>query len=374
MLFGVIGVAAILTIIRISLPINGSGPVSAGKASLNGAESGRTINNRTYRATLPPSGAASIQLTRSKYNSMPLVDMNDRGDYLFLAASPSSPAPRQYIHIFNGKSVKSEVVAASTRWMLTSSGKIISRTATGRVSPFLTGRLGGTQNFWPYNELRFMSRFDEDGSSFGIQFIMRNRTHSFAFERFGTDAKNEILYQSARELQYIERSDNNTFWVREATDAKSINANLVRLSQGKSETVTLPQGYSAVERMAQTGEKVAGTFGNITSDQPIRSFVKVGNDWKELPIPPGYVFSYVQKIFTNGLILGFVTDASRDVARPVVWDGDKVAELEKLPSWPKNGTYSVITNATRRGDIYVRTVLNTSSGASESYLMHVSKN
>jgi hypothetical protein len=328
------------------------------------------LPKQTYRPIIEPKSIFTPKLTRSIYNYMPLVDMNDRGDYLFLK-SPSGADYREFVHIYQGKSVDSERLKGSTRWALTKSGNILKR--IDQLVPPQGSRMSNGYVGWAYNDIRFFRRFTDDGSSIYINSYLRHKrlTSRLVKEKIGV--KTKVFYTSAYPLSLLEIDDKDSMWIKETLDPKtSNNDQLVRISESKSEKVALPTGYHSVERVVVGGNVVAATFGNIVGDQPIRSFVKSGaTSWRELPIPPKHMFSYVQKILNNGLILGFVTDENRENMHQVVWKGDSVAILNDHPSWPKMGLFSFVTRATKRGDIYVRNVLNTESGSSENYLLNV---
>ena len=241
--------------------------------------------------------------------------------------------------------------------------------------PFGFGRMmGGNMGNWPFNEIRFMSRFDDAGSTLGITYQSVKRKHFYALQKENRVTAPDVFYTSPLPTDILEKKDDGTLWMRQAlSERDSKDDVLLKYFNKQTELVTMPDGYKAVDRFACTGKNIAGTFGNILSTEPIRSFVKKGNSWKELPVPDGFTFSYVQKIFEDGMILGFVTDANRENMKQVIWDGDKIAILSDSPAWPKSGKYSLVINATRRGDIYVRNVLNTESGSNENYMIHVSR-
>ncbi|MEI7987319.1 MAG: hypothetical protein WCI55_16985, partial [Armatimonadota bacterium] len=189
-------------------------------------------------------------------------------------------------------------------------------------------------------------------------------------DRIGSATK--VYYTAPFPLNILEIEENETIWFKKSFGLKSQRRDeLLKASGGKIQTIPYPLIYRTVDRVVATGTIVAATFGNTAEKEPIRSFIKNSNGWKELPIPPGYIFSYVQKVFNSGLILGFVTDQNRAEMKQVVWKDDSVAILNDMPSWPKLGQFSFVTRATRNGNIYVRSVLNTDVGTSENYLLNV---
>ncbi len=181
------------------------------------------------------------------------------------------------------------------------------------------------------------------------------------------------LYKSNSPLTLLELSDEGTIWIRER-NGNNANGNdkLIRIDPKSSEEIRFPTGYKDVMRVANTGANLVATFGKIEGDQPKRAHLRVNQGWHELPIPEGYDFSFVQKVLTNGAMIGYVTTADGKNIRQVEWLGDACVILNDLPNWPKQGLMSVIILANRKGDIYVRNVLNTDTNASEYYLLNVS--
>jgi hypothetical protein len=324
---------------------------------------------KTYRSGIEPKGTFIPKLTRSEYNSLPLADMNDRGDYLFIG-SPAEAEYREYVHIYGGKSVRSERQPIAARWGLTPNGNIVKRIDIG--SPFMAGRMNGGLVGWAFNDLRFFRRFTDDGSIFYVTSTQRKRILTSKLVKEKTGSPLQVYYTSSYPLNILEIDPTETIWVKESVDPKSSNNDrLLKISAHRVEKIDFPSGYSSVDRVAVTGPTLVATFGSQSGIEPIRSFIRTKSEWKELPVPKGFVFSYAQKIFGDGMILGFVTDANRENMKQVVWKGDSVAVLNDQPSWPKLGQFSFVTRVTRRGDIYVRSVLNTENGASENYLLNV---
>ena len=151
-----------LVIARVAIPATYLGASASGRPPKLATPSIQP-NPRTYRANIPPKKVFVPKLVRSEYNNMSLIDMNDRGDFLFLASQPGATS-REFVHVFNGKMVRSGPVSPDNRWLLTSSGNLVKRIASGRMSPFPQSRLMiGSVFSWPFNELRFMSIFQDDG-------------------------------------------------------------------------------------------------------------------------------------------------------------------------------------------------------------------
>ena len=381
MLLGVVGATFALAIMRLALPAIYERISSPTNQPVLAAIEPRPVNKRVYRAITLPTGTRVPKLVRSEYNKMPLVDVNDRGDFIFLTRPPDSE-PLEYLHVYRGKSVSSGPVPSDTRWRLTPSGKIIKWHIGGGMFPmFSYGRVTGSSNgYLPFNELRFRTRIDDDGTVLNIQYVTARRQHFYALRRdyvlglgeVGKVAKEIKRYSQPVDL--LEVDEDGAMWMRQYADQKnSQKSSLVKIVHDKSQTIAMPNGYGAVERVCVTGKNLVCSFGNFVSSEPIRSFSRVSGQWKELPIPAGFEFSYVQKVLYDGRIVGFITDANEENMKQVLWDGESVAILNDLPAWPKNGEYSFITNITRRGDMVIRNVLNTGSGTNESYLIHIAE-
>jgi hypothetical protein len=327
-------------------------------------------NSKTYRPVIASKGSLVPKVVRSEHNYLPLMDMNDRGDYLFLA-SPVGASYREFLHFYKSKSVSSGRLAASSRWSLTPNGNVVKRVE--QQSPFGAGRINGGMVSWAFNELRFYRRFTDDGSMIFVDSNLnksKQLTAKLVKDRIGSETK--IYYTASFPLNILEIEENETIWFKKSFGQKSEQRDeLLKASGGKVETVPYPTAYSTVDRVAATGSIMTATFGSPKGKEPVRSFVRQSNGWKELPIPPGFIFSYVQKAFNNGLILGFVTDQNRAEMKQVVWKEDSVAILNDLPAWPKLGQFSFVTRATRNGNIYVRSVLSTDAGTSENYLLNI---
>jgi hypothetical protein len=375
MLLAVIGVGCFLTLIRLAIPRSLSSSSATIKPNSLKRDNSIASNVKTDRSIVLAKTFFEPKVVRSEHNHMPLVDMNDRGDFLFLAA-PANDFNREYIHLFNKKVVRSGQVPKDSRWLLTSGGNILKRRAPGRFAPFLFGRTGNgiALGNWPYNDIRFISRFEDDGSVIGIRYISDKHRPIYSLQRDYVDGTSQVLYQSPLPTEILDKDDDGDIWIRQAISQKNTrDDNLLKFHNGKMELLKMPAGYSAVNRVAKTGKYLVCTFGNILSTKPFRAYSKTDQGWHELPIPEGYVYSFAQKIFNDGLILGFVTDANREAMKPIAWDGDRIAFLDETLAWPKLGKYSFVSNATRRGDVLVRSVLNTESGAYENYLIHISR-
>ena len=369
LLFGVAGSLAVLTVARFTIPLFFTGSPTKEKLQPLPFLAASTAKH-TYRPAVESVGVLTPKISRNSLSKLALADMNDRGDMLFLLSSPVADF-REYLHVYNGKSVKSGKLAGTARLSLTPNGSLIKR--LDFMSPFGAGR-GGSQSYsWGYNEFRFFKRFTDDGSLIYIDSKLKKKilTTTLVKQKQGGPAK--TYYSSHSQMVILEIDETGTIWVREMSDPKHFDHDrLLKFSGGTMETLPFPPGYTTVERVAAYGSTVTASFGTVTNSEPIRTFIQTSSGWKELPLPNGSVFAFVQKVFDNGLVLGLVTDESRNNMSQIVWKGDSVATLNSQTGWPKIGQFSFVTRANRKGDIYVRSVLNTETGTSENYLLHVS--
>ncbi len=321
-----------------------------------------------YRPVVPVTTRWTPNLTRSKLSNYSLTDMNDRGDQLFLASPPEADY-RDYVFVSNGKTQKLDRVKPEVRYVLTDSGKLVKRIIPSLVPPSRLPRMQIGPIGQAYNEIRFIRYVNDDGSVLNIKFEMVKKQPVYSLRRdyFGADSK--ILYTTNQSLTILER-DGERVWLRQTPGIDVVDQDkLFLFDQGKMNPVNFPEGYKAIARVAATGDHLAATFGRFQGSQPLRSYRRNGTEWKELPIPSGFEFSFVQKVMDDGIILGFVTDQSLHRFQQVVWKEDSVAVLEDLPAWPRNGQFSFIVRATRGGNIYVRNVNDPVSGSSDYYLL-----
>ena len=187
------------------------------------------------------------------------------------------------------------------------------------------------------------------------------------------ELRSEIVYRAPNPVIFLEKSDTDTVWVQDRHGSEHLGTDqLIRIKDGKQEKVPLPKGYENVQRIAQTKDTVVGTFGIQSGVKPYRNFRKVGHDWKELPIPEGFVMSFVQKVFYDGTILGFVTNSDATKMVSVLWKGDNVAILDEQPNWPKHWGMSMAVLSNRNGLLYVQDGLGRDIVAKRCYLIKVS--
>lgn len=323
-------------------------------------------NTKSYRSGVKATKSFEPNLVRSELSKYQLVDMNDRGDYLFQMAS-DDPQYVEFVRRFEGKNFPPHRVGVDVRMGLKPNGELYQR---GSGNPFGRGMLG-TGNL--FNDNRFYRRVYDDGSVIYVRYELIQKVATYTLRRDKNGAMVESLLTSSTPLAILDRTDDEVLWVKRQESATTADdETLLRLSRDQTDEIALPSGYRVIDRISETKNVVAGSFGSLATKEPIRAFLRKDSGWKELPIPDGFTFSFVQKVMNDGLILGFVTDANREKAKQVVWKEDAVVVLEDLPAWPKRGEYALVAQTTRRGDLYVRNVIDAISGKSENYLLHLS--
>ena len=369
LLLSVVVTLGMLTCVRIAIYANLDVAMPRDKNSGGAASALAPTTKVVFRPIIKPSRLFTAKLTRSTISNSPLIDMNDRGDFLYLV-SPPEAAYKQFVHFYHGKSVTSDKVSFYSRWTLTPNGSIVKK--IDLMMQMQTGRSNWGYTGYAFNELRFFRRMMDDGSIYFVNSNMKKKVLISELLNAKDGNPNKVIYSSHKPLMMLDIDKSGAIWLRELLDPQGLNNDqLLKVTKTGIEKVPFPPGYHCVERVTNTGSMIAGTFGHISDTEPVRSYVHEKSGWRELPLPVGSVFSYVQKIFDNGLILGFVTDEKREKMLQVVWNGDSVSILNECPAWPKLGQFSFVTRATAKGDIYVRNVMNTEAGTSENYLMSV---
>lgn len=373
--------------------------------------------SHSYRPPIRATGTLHVVVTRATSSPYRLVDMNDRGDVLYLA-SKRGERIREYVHEYKGTLVERREARDWNNYNLCPDGQLFRdlRDPLPELAPSIEFPFGadleGLKLFSDRSVLAIRSKHDP---KFGKDLYVLDRdTQSEtplkvvsnpgamistaltnAAPRPATSmgggqpsaggsngtgvgsvqfySRSKEIYASASPMTLLEKGDTDSIWIREHHgNSKSGSDKLIRIDGTSPTEVPLAARYSSVFRVCNTGNSVAATFGTVGGEQPIRSHVLDGKKWKELPIPAGFEFSFVQKILFDGSIVGFVTTADGKSIRQVLWKGDSVAILNDLPGWPKGGIFTIIMIATRGGGLYVRNVLNSESSAGDYYLLSIS--
>ena len=226
MFFCTIGVASTLTVIRIAIPNTLNGPTQSGKPQILSSDQSWSSKPQNYRPITLPKSTFTPNVTRSEYNRFPLVDMNDRGDYLFLE-NPRAENFREYIHIFSGKEIRSGLIPSDHRWLLTRGGNILKRTAPSRNPMYVFGKNGGGRSTsGPYNDLRFMTRYEDDGAFINFRYVATKRKHLSTLEKDFVDGHTEVFYQTPHQADLLDIGDDGSNWIRQSNSIDTISARI----------------------------------------------------------------------------------------------------------------------------------------------------
>lgn len=371
LLFATVGVAAALGAVRYFLP-------DRGRVSFDPPPTLDMIGSypppppRSYRPPIAPKSSFTPDLKRSTMSQYTIADMNDRGDFLFFSSTEHSKI-RQYFHMYKGKQEDLGVFPSDYRLFLSTDGEVIKRRIPSQAGPTSQSRFISGPMISGYNEIRFFRRVNDDGSILNVHYEPKKRVPNFVLKLDRLKGDGETYFSSHNSLVILDRPNDNLVWIKEAIgDKEELRDNLFRLEHKKLVPVQMPPKYQIVERVASNDKIVTATFRDHANIEPIRSFIQTTDrGWKELPMPSEYVFSFVQKVLDNGMILGIITDSNRMHAKQVIWKDDSVAVLNDLKAWPKNGQVAYVVQATRRGDLYVRNITDTASGTGDNYLLKI---
>lgn len=383
-------------------------------ANTDGPPKVKVSHRPQNRPRVKPYGTLSVHLSRLRLPQLQMVSMTENRQYLFCTNENS----REY-DLYSGGSIRHlKAKAMASSYYLTPDGKPFE-------SVFQSSAYGNSDIAFPYNNDAARIRLFPDGTVAVVRkiasfpgsrsenlsdppktqannpgffrsklsqpprlakapanFDPKKDYYSVLKERHGMQALPdhkeaigvlvgiEEIFRSNHLVSVLATDIPGQVWLQEHQGFVSAGKDsLILLKDGEIRRIPLPRGYTNVHRITQSGNRVAGTFGIIDGVAPFRSFIRDGLDWKELPLPEGFDFSFVQKILDNGLIVGFVTTWEGKDIRHVVWKGNSMAILDELPAWPKRGELSVVYMASRNGTLAVKNITDAVSGATEYYLL-----
>ncbi len=326
-----------------------------------------------YSSGIAPKGSFEVQAERQVAPYKGLSKMSDSGDLLF-----NPDLGKNYYYVANGVT------------------KVIQPTGTGIWPQMLPngqvvlshGNNISTSSF-EYQQDRSGSSFFNDGSLLVADVAKmpgqkqpiytlyrkwyRDEPEHTKLGDKTVELRSEIIFRAPNRIGYLEKSETGVIWVQDHHGTEHHGPDqLIRIENGKQEHIAMPAGYENVARIAQTKDMVVGTFGIYGGAKPFRNFMKVGNGWQELPIPAGYVMSFVQTVFNDGTVLGYVTNADNTKMLNVLWKGDKLAVLNDLPAWPKQGKKSLATHSNRNGLLWVDDSMGPGQFPAGQYLIKLS--
>ncbi len=183
--------------------------------------------------------------------------------------------------------------------------------------------------------------------------------------------KSQEIYRADNPVRFLEKTEKDVIWIQDhrGTDSFGVDQ-LIRYEDGKTQVVAMPDDYKNVYRLAQTGDHIAATFGIVKGELPYRTYIKTSSGWTQLPIPTGYDFSIVNKVFRDGTVLGNISTSDSKKSKNVLWRGNKLVILDDLPGWPKQGIKSNSGMSNRNGLTYVEED-NGPGNARPSYLLKI---
>ena len=166
--------------------------------------------------------------------------------------------------------------------------------------------------------------------------------------------KSQEIYRADNPVRFLEKTENDVIWIQDhkGTDSFGVDQ-LLRYEDGKTQVVAMPDDYKNVYRIAQTGDHIAATFGIVKGELPYRTYLKTDSGWTQLPVPAGYDFSTVNKVFRDGTVLGNISTSDSKKSKNVLWRAKNLVILDDLPGWPKQGKKSDCVMANRNGLTYV---------------------
>lgn len=186
--------------------------------------------------------------------------------------------------------------------------------------------------------------------------------------------KSQEIYRADNPVRFLEKTEKDVIWIQDHNGTDSFGVDqLIRYENGNAQVVAMPDDYKNVYRIAQTGDHIAATFGIVKGELPYRTYLKTSSGWTQLPIPKGYDFSTVKKIFRDGTVLGNISTSDSKKSKNVLWQGNNLVILDDLPGWPKQGMKSDCEMVNRNGLTYV--VENNGPGnPSAPYLLKIHVN
>jgi len=166
--------------------------------------------------------------------------------------------------------------------------------------------------------------------------------------------KSKEIYRADNPVRLLEKTEKDVIWIQDhrGTDSFGVDQ-LIRYAEGKSQVIAMPDDYKNVYLVAQTGDHIAATFGIVKGELPYRTYLKTSSGWTQLPVPAGYDFSTVKKIFRDGTVLGNISTSDSKKSKNVLWQGNNLVILDDLPGWPKQGRKTDCVMANRNGLVYV---------------------
>ena len=324
---------------------------------------------RNYRPGIAPSGSFSVTIQRLPNQNAICTNIADNDVILY----KTGQSDHEYMLVSNGTELKVKRTDQDPSLVFMPSGKLKSTNGSG------FGGMSSTVNFFNDGSFIRTNVMNIPGHRRATYMLVREwhndqrRPTSYLAPPI-TLIKSEEIYRADNRVVLLEKTEKDVIWIQDhiGTENRGID-HLIRYDGGKVQQVAMPDGYQNVFSLAQTGDQIAATFGIARGELPYRAYVKTSSGWAALPIPAGYDFSFIKKVFRNGTILGSVTSSDSTKSRSVLWKGDKMVILDDLPGWPRQGLKSECTIANRSGLVLVEEDLGPGSHRPQ-YLLRISTN
>jgi hypothetical protein len=357
-----LGITGLVAVIVASASCTGKGLAKDVSDDENEISSNKAATIRTYRKGIMQTGTCPVSLEHMPMKYPGLIQISDHGSILY---QPNRTVEK-YSYIRDG--IETEI---SRDRNSPYDNPCILPNGSLCHTPYYG--FGNSQNFPILNEGNLSLIFD-DTSYLRIDamnvpgekrstFLVKRDWHEVSQkpDRFGNRDKvvrSQTLFSAHESLSFLEKTEVGDLWIQDHDALQNRGTDkLIRLSDGHANQIHLPDGYKNVARISQTGNDIAGTFGKKNGEQPFRSFILAGNNWRELPTPLGFDYAFVQKVFTEGSIIGYVTSADLKTIRAVLWKGDQLSFLDEVKGWPKEtGATFLPSLANRNGLICLEKV------------------
>lgn len=213
-----------------------------------------------------------------------------------------------------------------------------------------------------------------DGTTIRLGYSSQPEAGSrFKIDRYRDDEKVETLYSTEKDLTLLHVESGGAVWFQEGVaNTKGPRVRLGRVFQGKVQTFDLPKQVQFAMNIAVSENIVAVSGATTQKAEPNRAyalnFVK-DSEWTELPLDSTYNFSVARAVSSDGWIFGSQEKIREGSVRPVAWKDGAIIHLNEIEAWPKTGTSTYIVGSNKHGDLYLRCILDSSTGMSEYYLL-----
>jgi hypothetical protein len=357
------------------------------KASTTQTAKSSLLEPVKYRAAIPPSRVASKaeypKFRRSMLGNYHVVDLSDSRHVIVSRPNESAkkvdffyghideathlehleplpdPVPGFYYMLsVDGRPVQQEIPITTIRRRNVS--------AVPFVNPF---SFGGQ-----YGSFRPIHTVLADGSRIKLQHTtIPNEGANFSIARESSDGKSRSLYKSKLDLVLFFVEGDGTVWFQEGlATRKSGDVMIGRIAEGKVEKFALPESVQFGLNITVSGTKVALSGATSRKGEPNRAYyrdISTSEGWNELPLDFGFDFSVARATSEDGWVFGSQENIREGVTQPVAWKDGALIHLNDIPAWPQTGNSTYIVTSNRRGDLYLRSVLDSSTGQSEYYLL-----